>query len=216
MNVSELYSFLKNDFPHITTPKQDIALQLLSKFVLATDKNETFLLKGYAGTGKTTIVGALVENLPKVKKRSVLLAPTGRAAKVISNYSNKPAFTIHKKIYHPKSEQGGVSFTLKANKHRNTIFIVDEASMVPDINQSSNLFENGSLLDDLMKYVYSGDNCKLLFIGDTAQLPPVHLTVSPALDSRVLESHYSKEVVAIELNEVVRQHEDSGILENAT
>lgn len=216
MNEYEFYQLIKNSFPHDATPKQDIALKLLSKFLVSTNRDEIFLLKGYAGTGKTTIVGALVENLPKVKKRSVLLAPTGRAAKVISNYSNKPAFTIHKKIYHPKSEQGGVSFTLKANKHRNTIFIVDEASMVPDINQSSNLFENGSLLDDLMKYVYSGDNCKLLFIGDTAQLPPVHLTVSPALDSRVLESHYSKEVVAIELNEVVRQHEDSGILENAT
>lgn len=216
MNEYEFYQLIKNSFPHDATPKQDIALQLLSKFLVATNPDEIFLLKGYAGTGKTTIVGALVENLPKVKKRSVLLAPTGRAAKVISNYSNKPAFTIHKKIYHPKSEQGGVSFTLKANKHRDTIFIVDEASMVPDINQSSSLFENGSLLDDLMKYVYSGKNCKLLLIGDTAQLPPVHLTVSPALDSRVLESHYSKEVIAIELNEVVRQDEDSGILENAT
>ena len=110
MNVSEFYSFLKNDFPHTTTPKQDIALQLLAKFVLGTNKNETFLLKGYAGTGKTTIVGSLVKNLSKVKKRSVLLAPTGRAAKVISNYSNKQAFTIHKKIYFPKSEKGSVSF----------------------------------------------------------------------------------------------------------
>src|SRR5690554_3737392 len=216
MNVSELYSFLKNDFPHITTPKQDIALQLLSKFVLATDKNETFLLKGYAGTGKTTIVGALVKNLPKIKKRSVLLAPTGRAAKVISNYSNKQAYTIHKKIYFPKSEKGSVSFTLKANKHRDTIFIVDEASMIPDINQDSRLFENGSLLDDLMHYVYSGANCKLLLIGDSAQLPPVHLSISPALDARVLEMQYDREVISLELDEVVRQQKDSGILENAT
>ncbi|HLV91864.1 MAG TPA: AAA family ATPase [Aequorivita sp.] len=216
MNVSELYSFLKNDFPHITTPKQDIALQLLSKFVLATDKNETFLLKGYAGTGKTTIVGALVKNLPKIKKRSVLLAPTGRAAKVISNYSNKQAYTIHKKIYFPKSEKGSVSFTLKANKHRDTIFIVDEASMIPDINQDSRLFENGSLLDDLMHYVYSGHNCKILLIGDSAQLPPVHLSISPALDRDLLERQYNTEVVFIELDEVVRQQEGSGILENAT
>ena len=138
MNVSEFYSFLKNDFPHTTTPKQDIALQLLAKFVLGTNKNETFLLKGYAGTGKTTIVGSLVKNLSKVKKRSVLLAPTGRAAKVISNYSNKQAFTIHKKIYFPNSEKGSVSFNLQQNKHRDTIFIVDEASMIPDINQDSN------------------------------------------------------------------------------
>lgn len=216
MNVSEFYSFLKNDFPHTTTTKQDIALQLLAKFVLSTNKNETFLLKGYAGTGKTTIVGSLVKNLTKVKKRSVLLAPTGRAAKVISNYSNKQAFTIHKKIYFPKSEKGSVSFNLQENKHRDTIFIVDEASMIPDINQDSKLFENGSLLDDLMQYVYSGNNCKLLLIGDSAQLPPVHLSISPALDARVLENQYNREVIMLELDEVVRQQKDSGILENAT
>ncbi len=216
MDVPEFYSFLKNDFPHNTTPKQDIALQLLAKFVLSTNKNETFLLKGYAGTGKTTIVGSLVKNLGKVKKRSVLLAPTGRAAKVISNYSNKQAFTIHKKIYFPKVEKGAVSFTLQENKHRDTIFIVDEASMIPDINQESKLFGNGSLLDDLMQYVYSGNNCKLLLIGDSAQLPPVHLSISPALDARVLENQYSREVILLELDEVVRQQKDSGILENAT
>ncbi len=216
MNVSEFYSYLKNDFPHNTTAKQDIALQLLAKFVLGTNKNETFLLKGYAGTGKTTIVGSLVKNLSKIKKRSVLLAPTGRAAKVISNYSNKKAFTIHKKIYFPKSEKGSVSFTLQQNKHRDTIFIVDEASMIPDINQDSKLFENGSLLDDLMQYVYSGNNCKLLLIGDSAQLPPVHLDISPALDPLLLENQYNREVIKLELDEVVRQQKDSGILENAT
>ncbi|MCB0465491.1 MAG: AAA family ATPase [Aequorivita sp.] len=216
MNVSEFYSFLKNDFPHNTTTKQDIALQLLAKFVLSPSKNETFLLKGYAGTGKTTIVGSLVKNLGKVKKRSVLLAPTGRAAKVISNYSNKQAYTVHKKIYFPKVQKGTVSFTLQENKHRDTIFIVDEASMIPDINQDSKLFDNGSLLDDLMQYVYSGNNCKLLLIGDSAQLPPVHLSISPALDARVLENQYNREVILLELDEVVRQQKDSGILENAT
>ncbi|MEM0516945.1 ATP-dependent DNA helicase [Aequorivita flava] len=216
MNVSEFYSFLKNDFPHNTTPKQDIALQLLAKFVLSPNKNETFLLKGYAGTGKTTIVGALVKNLAKIKKRSVLLAPTGRAAKVISNYSSKQAFTIHKKIYFPKREKGAVFFSLQQNKHRDTIFIVDEASMIPDINQDSKLFENGSLLDDLMQYVYSGNNCKLLLIGDSAQLPPVHLDISPALDASLLEIQYNREVIKLELDEVVRQQQDSGILENAT
>src|SRR5690606_14728012 len=123
---SEFYSFLKKDFPHKTTPKQDIALHLLAKFVLGTNKNETFLLKGYAGTGKTTIVGSLVKNLSKIRMKSVLLAPTGRAAKVISNYSKKQAFTIHKKIYFPKNEKGSVSFELQANKHRDTLFIVDE------------------------------------------------------------------------------------------
>jgi ATP-dependent exoDNAse (exonuclease V) alpha subunit len=216
MNVSEFYSFLKNDFPHNTTTKQDIALHLLAKFVLSPNKNETFLLKGYAGTGKTTIVGSLVKNLAKVKKRAVLLAPTGRAAKVISNYSNQQAFTIHKKIYFPKSDKGSVSFTLQQNKHRDTIFIVDEASMIPDINQDSKLFENGSLLDDLMQYVYSGNNCRLLLIGDSAQLPPVHLDISPALDATLLENQYNREVIFLELDEVVRQQKDSGILVNAT
>ncbi|MDX1464060.1 MAG: ATP-dependent RecD-like DNA helicase, partial [Marinirhabdus sp.] len=136
---------------------------------------------------------------------------------VISNYSGKQALTIHKKIYVPKSEgSGGVSFTLQKNKGKNIIFIVDEASMIPDVAQESKLFENGSLLDDLMEYVYSGTNCKLLLIGDTAQLPPVKLSLSPALDERTLSSHYNKEVVKIELDEVVRQQTDSGILFNAT
>ncbi len=213
----EFYAFLKNDFPFSATPKQDIALQLLAGFVLSNSQNETFLLKGYAGTGKTTIVGALVKNLGKLKKTSILLAPTGRAAKVISNYSGKNAFTIHKKIYFPKMEKGGgVSFSLQPNKHRDTIFIVDEASMIPDINTDSKLFENGSLLDDLMQYVHSGHGCKLLLIGDTAQLPPVHLSISPALDGELLEKKYNQKVLAIELDEVVRQQKESGILVNAT
>ena len=160
MDVSRFYSLLKSDFPHTPTLKQDITLQLLAKFALSKSKNEVFLLKGYAGTGKTTIVGTLVKNLSELHKSAILLAPTGRAAKVISNYSNKEAFTIHKKIYIPKSVRGGgVTFKLQNNKHKNVIFIVDEASMIPDINQDSKLFENGSLLDDLMQYVYSGFNC---------------------------------------------------------
>lgn len=216
MQISEFYRFLRNDFPHNTTHKQDIALQLLAQFVLGSSKNETFLLKGYAGTGKTTLIGALVKNLSRAKMRSVLLAPTGRAAKVISNYSKNQAFTIHKKIYFPKSEKGSVSFTLQQNKHRDTVFIVDEASMIPDRNVDARLFENGSLLDDLMQYVYSGHNCKLLLIGDAAQLPPVHLEISPALDQQVLENQYNREVIKIELDEVVRQQKDSGILLNAT
>lgn len=217
MDVTQFYGLLKSDFPHTVTPKQDIALQLLAKFTLDETKNSLFLLKGFAGTGKTTLTSTLVKNLWKAKKSPVLLAPTGRAAKVISNYSQKEAFTIHKKIYYPKAEKGGgVSFTLQPNKHRNTIFIVDEASMIPDIAADSKLFENGSLLDDLMQYVYSGHNCKLLLIGDTAQLPPVKLDISPALDKDTLYNHYNKEVTAIELDEVVRQQKESGILFNAT
>ncbi len=217
MNSPHFFTNLIKDFPHTPTIKQDRTLKLLADFVLSNNNNEVFLLKGYAGTGKTTIVGTLVKNIWKVKQSAVLLAPTGRAAKVISNYSQKEAFTIHKKIYYPKAQKGGgVSFTLQKNKHRNTIFIVDEASMIPDINQESKLFENGSLLDDLMHYVYSGFHCKLLLIGDTAQLPPVKLTISPALDRHILENYYNKEVITIELDDVVRQQKDSGILINAT
>ena len=175
------------------------------------------LLKGYAGTGKTTIIGTIVTNLWKAKKSAVLMAPTGRAAKVIANYSKKEAFTIHKKIYFPKkSKGGGVSFVLQPNKHKNTIFIVDEASMIPDTPNDSKLYENGSLLDDLMQYVYQGHKCKLLLIGDTAQLPPVKLDISPALNENTLNLNYNKSVTKMELDEVTRQGEDSGILENAT
>jgi len=149
--------------------------------------------------------------------KSVLLAPTGRAAKVIGNYSKKQAFTIHKKIYHPrKAQNGGVTFALQNNKHTNTLFIVDEASMIPDRSSDVRLFENGSLLDDLLSYVYSGKNCKIILIGDTAQLPPVKLDLSPALNEDKLAFNYDKDVMSIELDEVMRQHESSGILNNAT
>ena len=217
MVIKEFYKLLKSDFKHKATVRQDISLQLLADFVLGSSTNSLFLLKGYAGTGKTTIMSTLVKNLWKVKKSSVLMAPTGRAAKVLSNYSNKEAFTIHKKIYFPKKlKGGGVTFTLQPNKHRDAIFIIDEASMIPDINEQSKLFENGSLLDDLMHFIYNGHNCKLILIGDTAQLPPVKLSISPALDEKLLANHYNKEVITVELNEVVRQQEESGILWNAT
>ncbi len=217
MNTSKFYLELIKDFPHSPTNKQDRTINLLADFILSKNNKKLFLLKGYAGTGKTTIVGTLVKNIKKAKQSVVLLAPTGRAAKVISNYSHKEAFTIHKKIYYPKSKKGeGVSFSLQKNKHRHTIFIVDEASMIPDNNTESKIFENGSLLDDLIQYVYNGNQCKLLLIGDTAQLPPVKLDVSPALDKFTLENYYGKNVISIELNEVVRQQENSGILFNAT
>ena len=145
------------------------------------------------------------------------MAPTGRAAKVMSNYANAQAFTIHRKIYIPRKERGGgIRFVLSPNKHRNTLFIVDEASMIPDASGDSKLFGNGSLLDDLMHYVYSGHKCKLVLIGDTAQLPPVRLHLSPALDETHLGRQYGKEVILTELDQVVRQAEDSGILANAT
>ena len=211
------YKLLLKDFPFTPTQKQDILLQQLSAFLFEPKNNSIYVLKGFAGTGKTTVIGAIVKNLWKIKMSSVQLAPTGRAAKVISNYSDKPAHTIHRKIYYPKKERGGgVSFTLQRNKHRNTIFIVDEASMISDNASESKLFENGSLLDDLMSYVYSGHKCKLILIGDQAQLPPVKMDLSPALDERNLQMQFDKTVKSIELDEVMRQAETSGILKNAT
>ena len=217
LNAKSFYSLLKDDFQHTPTQKQDTLLQELSHFLFDTDYNHIFLLKGFAGTGKTTVIGTLVKNLWKAKLSFSLLAPTGRAAKVISNYSGKEAFTIHRKIYYPKKQSGGgISFTLQLNKHRNCVFIVDEASMISDRASDSKLFENGSLLDDLMQYVYSGHRCKLIMIGDDAQLPPVKLDVSPALDKQTLSLQYNKEVNTLLLDEVVRQASNSGILSNAT
>jgi len=217
MNSSLFYSHLQKKFPFQTTYNQDIFFQKIAIFLTDTHNDTIFVLKGYAGTGKTTVISTIVNSLLDINKKAVLLAPTGRAAKVISNYSNKPAFTIHKKIYFPKKNSGGgVSFTLQPNKHKNTIFIVDEASMISDANSDSKLYENGSLLDDLISYVYSGTNCKMILLGDTAQLPPVNLDISPALDIDTLSLHYNKEIEHIELDEVMRQEENSGILYNAT
>ena len=217
MTPSEFYHLLKSGFPFSTTFKQDIGLKQLSIFILSKSKEDLFLLKGYAGTGKTTIIATIVKNLWKVKKSALLLAPTGRAAKVISNYTNKEAFTIHKKIYIPKTDKSGkTSFVLGPNKYKDTLFIVDEASMISDNSNQSHIFGSGALLDDLIKFVYLGYKCKLLLIGDTAQLPPVNLDISPALDYSKLELNYSKNVSQIELDEVVRQSEDSGVLFNAT
>ena len=208
---------LEEKFPYELTLKQRLALGKLSEFVFHKSNDRLFVLKGFAGTGKTTIIGTLVSSLWKVKMASVLMAPTGRAAKVMSLYSKTQALTIHKKIYFPKKQKGGgVQFVLSPNKHRNTIFLVDEASMISDTPADSKLFENGSLLDDLMQYVYSGHRCKLILIGDTAQLPPVKLTMSPALDENQLGLQYNKQVDCLELDEVMRQSDSSGILHNAT
>ena len=174
-----------------------------------------FLLKGYAGTGKTTLISALVKSLPSIGKRSVLLAPTGRAAKVLAKYSKKKSSTLHKKIYWIRTTKNGNTFiSLKENLHTNTIFIVDEASMIPE--DAKDGINKRSLLEDLIKYVYEGIDCKLILIGDTAQLPPVNLDISPALDENNLDKKYQKQVIHQELKKVVRQEKNSMVLENAT
>lgn len=217
MTPSEFYHLVKSKFPFETTLKQDIFLQKVVQFVTNDQQDEIFVLKGYAGTGKTTLISTLINQLRHINKKYVMLAPTGRAAKVIANYSSQPAYTIHKRIYYPKKDKNtGMAFTMQANKFKNTIFIVDEASMISDVSTDTNMYTNGSLLDDLLYYVYSGQNCKLILVGDTAQLPPVHQEVSPALNIDTLSLNYQMEVTHIELDEVMRQELDSGILYNAT
>ena len=211
------YNLLLREFPFQPTAKQDFFFQMIADFATNQNREEMFVLKGYAGTGKTTVIAALVNALPAINKKYVLLAPTGRAAKVISGYSGRQAQTIHRKIYSPKKGSGGgVQFQLMPNKHSNTIFIVDESSMIGDTPSDSKLYENGSLLDDLIEYVYTGKNCKILMLGDTAQLPPVNSEVSPALDINNLINSYGMNIPHIEFDEVMRQAESSGILYNAT
>lgn len=197
------------------TPGQVEMIGELSAFLASSDLSEIMLVKGYAGTGKTTLVDSLVKTLAAMKQKSVLLAPTGRAAKVLSAYTERPAWTIHKKIYRQKSGKDGFGeFVLDRNLHKNTFFIVDEASMIGDRSPDST-FGSGDLLRDLLDYVESGKECRLVLVGDIAQLPPVGLDISPALNSERLEQlgYRTRE---IEMTDVIRQAEDSGILYNAT
>lgn len=208
---------LLKSFPFEPTSLQNELFTRLSDYIFSENNTEVFILKGYAGTGKTSVISTVVNNLWRAGKKAVLLAPTGRAAKVIANYAQREAFTIHKKIYFPKPNKGGgISFTLQNNKHSDTLFFVDESSMISNSDSDAKLFENGGLLDDLMRYVYNDKRCKLILIGDTAQLPPVKLETSPALESSCLQIDYNKHVFSVELTEVMRQHQNSGILLNAT
>ena len=208
---------LKDNFPFEPTDSQRNWFNKVADFILSNSPNTAFLLKGYAGTGKTTLIGYLIRQLKYAGYKGVLMAPTGRAAKVMATYSKFSAYTIHKQIYYPKTESSGkIIFQLKPNKYRKTIFIIDEASMISDDRKHSKLFENGSLLHDLIQYVSQGDQCKLIFVGDPAQLPPVHLNLSPALDLNELEQYHFDNVYCVELDSVVRQSIGSGILNNAT
>jgi len=198
------------------TKGQSTAITDISDFIWNDIQDEIFILKGYAGTGKTTLIAALVRALKKHKRRAVLLAPTGRAAKVLATYSGHPALTIHKKIYRQKKMVDGFGeFGLDRNLHKNTLFIVDEASMISNRSLELSIFGSGRLLDDLISYVYSGSGCKLVLCGDTAQLPPVGLDISEALNASVVES-YGFELKQSLLTDVLRQDKLSGILHNAT
>ncbi len=201
--------------PYEPNSDQRQTLEKIEQF-LHIDDRTVFILTGYAGTGKTSLMAALVRALKQYSINTVLLAPTGRAAKVLSRYAGKTAFTIHRKIYKPRSPNNiFAGFTLGPNRQKNTVFIVDEASMISNQESESNFFGSGRLLDDLLEYVYSGKNCKLIVVGDTAQLPPVGLDISPALDPYYYDSR-GFDIMRSHLGQVARQAENSGILYNAT
>ncbi len=217
MDNAKLLQLLLSSFQFEPTDGQRVVMRHLAAFLITEKSNPVYLLKGYAGTGKTTLVTTIVEVLPRIGMKYVLLAPTGRAAKVLSSYTSKSASTIHRKIYRQTSTPDeGYKMYLTENKHRNTLFIVDEASMIGDNSTESGTFSYHNLLDDFMQYVAEGENCKILLIGDHAQLPPVGLETSPALILNNLKSAYSITAAEFELTEVMRQSLESGILFNAT
>ena len=207
---------IKEIFPYVPTFEQEKAINSLSAFLLNRSNDAAFILRGYAGTGKTSLIGALVKMMDKLEQKVVLLAPTGRAAKVFSAYAGHSAFTIHKKIYRQQSFSNDMdNFGINDNLSTHTIFIVDEASMIANDGLSGSMFGTGRLLDDLIQFVYSGTGCRLLLMGDTAQLPPVGEPEGPALSTEAIKS-YGLQVDEITLTQVVRQEVNSGILWNAT
>lgn len=215
MNIETLVEQISAHFPFEPTTEQQEALQLLARYLLFWQEHEVFLLKGYAGTGKTSLISALIRYLDEMKLDCLLMAPTGRAAKVLASYSGHPAYTIHKTIYRKSSTSPESGYDLNFNKYKNAIFIVDEASMIANESSENASFGSGHLLEDLLEFTFVGDNCKLILMGDSAQLPPVGLTLSPALDKVALR-RLGMDVSEIELKEVLRQGGDSVILSNAT
>jgi exodeoxyribonuclease V len=216
MIKNHIQSVLTEELGFAPTPSQVTLIKKLAGFISSSEEDIIFLLKGFAGTGKTSMLAVVVRALLRCRIPSVLLAPTGRAAKVLSGYTAHPAFTIHKKIYRQKSQTQGLGkFVLDKNLHKNTYFIVDEASMISNEAGEISNFGSGRLLDDLVEYVYTGQHCRLLLVGDTAQLPPVGLDLSPALEAKELRKYgFGAEESC--LTEVARHSEKSGILMNAT
>ncbi|HPO39094.1 MAG TPA: AAA family ATPase [Bacteroidales bacterium] len=216
MRKENIYNLLTKNLGYLPTQDQSDCMRLLSGFVADNTNDVIFLMTGYAGTGKTSVIASLVATLNTLRQKSVLLAPTGRAAKVLTSYTGMDAYTVHRKIYRQKSATDGVGrFVLDRNFHKETYFIVDEASMIPEESSEGSMFGSGRLLDDLLEYVYTGTDCKLILVGDVAQLPPVGSIVSPALDENVLRGT-GFALQMFELRQVIRQSEGSGILMNAT
>ncbi len=216
MRETIIYNNLCKNLGNTPTEDQSEALKKIALYITENNNDVIFLLTGYAGTGKTSIISSIVKTLDLLRKKAVLLAPTGRAAKVLALYAGKQAFTIHKKIYRQKSIREGISsFKLDRNLGKDTFFIIDEASMISNSSNETSIFGSGKVLDDLIEYVYSGTDCKLIIVGDTAQLPPVGSQVSPALNPEVLKD-YGFGLISAELKQVLRQSVASGVLMNAT
>ena len=216
MIIDELKYKILQQFGFSPTQEQAHALEVFAEFLTDRDPHAVMILRGSAGTGKTTLSGAIVRTLKEIRQKVMLLAPTGRAAKVFSLNSGSPAYTIHRRIYREKSFSGVEGqFNLNDNLYTDTLFMVDEASMIANMGLGGMSFGSGCLLDDLVHFVYQGRNDRLLLIGDKAQLPPVGEEESPALHAAMLEG-YGLKVYECDLNEVLRQSEESGILYNAT
>jgi exodeoxyribonuclease-5 len=214
MANERISSQIYGKFAFEPTVGQKKVAELLSDYISRPADGSIFILNGYAGTGKTTLISAFVATLRGIGIKPILLAPTGRAAKVFSRISGEKAYTIHKKIYRQKSLSAESSFSLDFNPEKNACFIVDEASMLANSTGEGQIFGSGALLDDLVTYVNRGQNCRLVLVGDNAQLPPVGSDRSPALDPRAMSVY--GDVVYASMDDVVRQGSESGILFNAT